>query len=250
MPERSIRHTCVRMHKREQGKSTGPKSADGKATSSQNSTKHGCRATRIVVLPGESEEDLDVIRKKWMRKYRPRTKPEIQMVERLIGRDWLVLRTERHLDEAYEDMATSGARVKEWDEALVKRFAMMQRYHGAALRALAKMRTETEVHLIDPEIRRGLKIQNGTALIKQQREAVQLEKEKLELEQRREQAAQPPAGSSTCPPNFERMAESTFSANVCSLRERKRVNSADANTSTGTAWSIAASMVQRPSPES
>src|SRR5262249_3413352 len=61
---------------------------------------------------------------------------------------------------------------------------------------------------------------------------------------------QPPAGLSTCPPNLCLIAESTFSANVVSWRERKRVNKDTARTSTGTASSMAAWMVHRPSPES
>src|SRR5689334_8391736 len=58
------------------------------------------------------------------------------------------------------------------------------------------------------------------------------------------------AEGSTCPPNFWRMAERIFSANVCSWRERKRVYKAEERTSAGTASSMAAWMVQRPSPES
>src|SRR6185437_14047178 len=55
---------------------------------------------------------------------------------------------------------------------------------------------------------------------------------------------------STWPPNFCRIADNIFSANVCSSRERKRTNKAADRTSTGTASSMAASIVQRPSPES
>src|SRR5437868_9062365 len=55
---------------------------------------------------------------------------------------------------------------------------------------------------------------------------------------------------STCPPNFCRIADSVFSANVCSWRERKRVYNAAVSTSAGTAVATAASIVQRPSPES
>src|ERR1700757_2996223 len=63
------------------------------------------------------------------------------------------------------------------------------------------------------------------------------------------------AGSGCCcgslwPPNPSRIAERIFSAKVCSLRERKRANSAAVSTSAGTASSIAALTVQRPSPES
>src|SRR5271154_710877 len=52
------------------------------------------------------------------------------------------------------------------------------------------------------------------------------------------------------PPKPARIAERIFSAKVCSLRERKRANSAAVSTSAGTASSIAALTVQRPSPES
>src|SRR6202000_1061973 len=52
------------------------------------------------------------------------------------------------------------------------------------------------------------------------------------------------------PPKPSRIAERIFSAKVCSLRERKRANSAAVSTSAGTASSIAAFTVQRRSPES
>src|SRR3974377_2086850 len=58
------------------------------------------------------------------------------------------------------------------------------------------------------------------------------------------------AFGSTCPPNPFRIAERTFSANVCWRRERKRAKSAADRTSAGTASAMAASIVQRPSPES
>src|SRR5262249_58101142 len=44
---------------------------------------------------------------------------------------------------------------------------------------------------------------------------------------------------STCPPNFLRIADNIFSANVCSCRDRNRVYSAALKTSAGTASSIA-----------
>ena len=52
------------------------------------------------------------------------------------------------------------------------------------------------------------------------------------------------------PPKPSRIADRIFSAKVCSLRERKRANSAAVSTSAGTASSMAALTVQRPSPES
>ena len=59
-----------------------------------------------------------------------------------------------------------------------------------------------------------------------------------------------PLRISTWPPNWNRIADSTFSANEWSWRERNRVNSEAAITSAGTDSSIAAITVHRPSPES
>src|SRR5262249_36450450 len=58
------------------------------------------------------------------------------------------------------------------------------------------------------------------------------------------------AAFSTCPPNSNRIAESTRSWNSASPRDAKRSNRAAARTWAGTASSIAAVSVQRPSPES
>ncbi len=57
-------------------------------------------------------------------------------------------------------------------------------------------------------------------------------------------------GFSWWPPNSKRIAESTRSWNSASPRDAKRSRSAAARTCAGTASSIAASSVQRPSPES
>src|SRR6202012_2117155 len=50
---------------------------------------------------------------------------------------------------------------------------------------------------------------------------------------------------STWPPNSLRIADSSFSPKLCSMRERKRANSAAVITRAATASSIAASMGQR-----
>ncbi len=43
----------------------GPKSANGKANSSQNSTQHGVRAKSVVILEGESEEEYAKVVHGW-----------------------------------------------------------------------------------------------------------------------------------------------------------------------------------------
>src|SRR5207245_3332280 len=59
-----------------------------------------------------------------------------------------------------------------------------------------------------------------------------------------------PTKRSTWPPNWKRIADRTFWANRSSPRELKRWNSAALKTGAGALSSIAAAIVQRPSPES
>ena len=59
-----------------------------------------------------------------------------------------------------------------------------------------------------------------------------------------------PEAFSTCPPNWKRIADSNLSWKSASPREVKRSYSAVVSTGAGTASSIAALIVQRPSPES
>ena len=60
----------------------------------------------------------------------------------------------------------------------------------------------------------------------------------------------PASGFSACPPNCSRSADSSWSPKSASPRELKRSNSAVVSTGVGVPVSIAASAVQRPSPES
>ncbi len=57
-------------------------------------------------------------------------------------------------------------------------------------------------------------------------------------------------GVTAWPPNWLRSAATTFIAGESSCREAKRAKSAAVITGIGTAWSIAACTVHRPSPES
>ena len=59
-----------------------------------------------------------------------------------------------------------------------------------------------------------------------------------------------PVASTAWPPNWLRSAATIFICGESSCREEKRANSDAVIAGSGTAWSIAASTVQRPSPES
>ncbi len=132
--------------------------------------------------PGQhSDGDLAAIRRRWMEKYLPQNADQLQLIESLIAQDWVVWRTHRDMVDACGEMADSAPSLKDRDPGTIKRFATAQRLHATALRVLSKLRKEAEVHLMDPEVRRGLKIKHDVA-------EVQLQREKFAFDQERSAA--------------------------------------------------------------
>jgi hypothetical protein len=80
-------------------KSTGPKTEAGKARSSQNRVSHGFFSTHLL-LPGESQRELDALRDELVADVRPRGAVERLLVERLIAAHWKL----RRLQQAEEQM--------------------------------------------------------------------------------------------------------------------------------------------------
>ena len=71
--------------------STGPKTGEGKARSSQNSLKHGLSAKRPLI-PGENEADHEAFRKEIRDAFRPPGALETLLVERIINAAWRLRR--------------------------------------------------------------------------------------------------------------------------------------------------------------
>jgi len=68
-------------------KSTGPRSAEGKAASRFNALKHGLDA-QSMVLPGEDPADYEALARDYDRSLRPETPIERFHVDTLIRADW------------------------------------------------------------------------------------------------------------------------------------------------------------------
>ncbi len=68
--------------------STGPRSEQGKAASSQNHTKFGFNG-HFMVLPWEKQEDFDALAKNLSDQHRPRTEFEIDLVKKMAEHYWL-----------------------------------------------------------------------------------------------------------------------------------------------------------------
>lgn len=92
-------------------RSTGPKSADGKARSSKNSLAHGLTA-RDIVIGDEDPEEFERLRTGLQADFKPASVIEQELVERLAGLLWRLRRIpvlEGALLDARQEETASGA---------------------------------------------------------------------------------------------------------------------------------------------
>ena len=75
-------------NRRNPQQSTGPRTADGKATSSQNAVTHGLFLDDHCVLPSESQEDHDQLQDHFHNSLRPTDPVEESIVERMVATRW------------------------------------------------------------------------------------------------------------------------------------------------------------------
>jgi hypothetical protein len=90
--------------------STGPKTPAGKAASSMNALKHGLRAQKIVMLPGESEDDFADLCARLHEQYQPQTPAEQDLVEQAAVSQWKLARAETLENDCYQTTADPIAR--------------------------------------------------------------------------------------------------------------------------------------------
>ena len=124
--------------------STGPKTDDGKATSSQNALRHGLNACRFILLENESQEDFDKLREALWEEHEPSTATEEILVDNMAKHHWLMNRALR-----YQRSCLKQGPKEYWD----KRLALMIRYQTTHERAfksnlnqLLKLRKERQTH--------------------------------------------------------------------------------------------------------
>jgi hypothetical protein len=82
-------------------KSTGPRSAEGKAAVTQNAVKHGLRA-QAVVLPGEDGQEYARYHGQMTEQLQPADVQEIELAERIVGLSWRLRRAGRYHDAVFE----------------------------------------------------------------------------------------------------------------------------------------------------
>jgi hypothetical protein len=74
-------------------RSNGPVTEEGKATSSQNSLKHGLTSIRVV-LPHESQEEFDRLEASLVNRFKPFDEIEYELVHEMAAARWRLRRIE------------------------------------------------------------------------------------------------------------------------------------------------------------
>jgi hypothetical protein len=115
----------------------GPRSAEGKITSSGNSLKHGLASGRVVI-PGEDPADFEVLLQDLVAEHAPATATEELLVQQMAQSWWLLQRAIRIQNQAFTE-----TRVDTHKLALFLRYqTTYERAFYRALNSLIKLKNE------------------------------------------------------------------------------------------------------------
>jgi len=85
------KRTRAEINRENARKSTGPKTAEGKAASSKNALKHGIYS-KFACIPGEDPEKLDALREDLRAEHQPASLTEEMLVDELAHHYWRIKR--------------------------------------------------------------------------------------------------------------------------------------------------------------
>jgi hypothetical protein len=89
-------------------KSTGPRTAEGKAAVAQNAVKHGLSG-RADVIKGEDQAQFDLLREQVFAELVPAGAVETILVERVVSLSWRLKRVERMQNEVFDVLLADEA---------------------------------------------------------------------------------------------------------------------------------------------
>ena len=127
---------------------TGPKTALGKATSSQNSYKHGVYSQQLR-LRDDEKPDFAVFQDNLMRELKPIGALQCEVFTRLLRTFWLLRRLDRREDDVYcnTGLPLAAAEPKEFENTLrYRRFLAKEQRELTA--ELSRLQTEAAVRLL------------------------------------------------------------------------------------------------------
>jgi hypothetical protein len=125
--------------RRNGARSHGPKSPEGKARSAQNALKHGMRAQKCVVLPGERAAAFEAFEAELLAELAPEGPLQAVLAQRVVAASWRLARAERLEAELFAHNMLDGrglglALIRDCNNA--RAFDTLLRYRGGTLAEL------------------------------------------------------------------------------------------------------------------
>jgi hypothetical protein len=125
--------------RRNGAKSSGPKTPEGKARSARNALKHGMRAQKCVVLPGERASAFAAFEAALLEELAPEGALQAMLAQRVIAASWRLARAERLEAELFAQNMLDGrglglALIRDCNNA--RAFDTLLRYRGGTLAEL------------------------------------------------------------------------------------------------------------------
>jgi hypothetical protein len=117
--------------------STGPTTPEGKATSSQNATRHGLCSNRLI-LPDEDPHEWNYLKEGWLYDYDPQSPTTLGLVLQAAEAQWLLLRARRRYNENEQKLYIEQRDPILWNEQQQKQFDRFTRYRTTAERAFQR----------------------------------------------------------------------------------------------------------------
>jgi hypothetical protein len=116
------------------GRSTGPRTPEGKQISSKNATKHGCCSQRLL-LPDEDPEEWETLKAGWLQEYDTSSPVFLSLALQAAEKQWLLLRAQNRFDETQQFLYNEQPECRIWNEEQCKLHEKFQRYLTTAERA-------------------------------------------------------------------------------------------------------------------
>jgi hypothetical protein len=147
--------------------STGPRTPEGQARSSQNARTHGLTARDLVIAPNELEE-FEELRNDYQASVQPLDPIQQSVFELLVGAAWNLRRIRRMEARACSDTTLSAARLEKDLDRLVRYKTCIERTFYRSLKELKALQTNAVIQATLPDnVRQNvLPLSNATEISK------------------------------------------------------------------------------------
>src|SRR5260221_9694932 len=130
--------------------STGPRTPEGQARSSQNARTHGLTARDLVIAPNELEE-FEELRKDYQASVQPQDAIQQSEFELLVGAAWNLRRIRRMEVRACSDATLTAEKLEKELDRLVRYKTCIERTLYRSLKELKALQTNVVIQTTLPE---------------------------------------------------------------------------------------------------